>query len=59
MPQPLWQAYDPEPELLDAAGKLYYRHYSSLLERRAIYEKGLKLSLKDSVRIWLTADIIF
>ena len=59
MPQPLWQAYDPEPELLDAAGKLYYRHYSSLLERRALYEKGLKLSLKDSVRIWLTADIIF
>lgn len=46
--------YDPDPELLDAAIRLHEGSFESLEEREAVFSRGLKLALEDSVRIWLT-----
>lgn len=52
MPFLLWQDYNPEPDLLDAAGRLN-TGFDSLSERKAVLKSGLELALQDSVRIWL------
>ena len=53
---PLVQAYNPAPELLDAARSLNEDDFASVEQRDEALEKGLRLSLKDSVRIWLVAQ---
>ncbi|NLL48548.1 MAG: PKD domain-containing protein [Firmicutes bacterium] len=50
---PLWNAYDPSPELLEAAQLLLTDFFPTLLERKEVFERGLELALQDSVRIWL------
>lgn len=60
MPYPLWQAYDPDPELDEACRRLYYCEFSNMDERAELWETVLRLALKDSVRIWIadTSDYV-
>lgn len=53
MKNPLWEAYEPNEELLDAARKLKDEKFDSVSERRDVFEKGLRQALETSVRIWL------
>jgi len=52
-PDPLWQAYKPDPEFDYIAERLGKRDYSSMEERNQLMAKALELSMKDSVRVWL------
>jgi peptide/nickel transport system substrate-binding protein len=52
-PEPLWQAYKPDPELDEIADRLQRRDYRTWDERQALMARGLDLAMKDSVRIWL------
>ncbi|WP_024329886.1 ABC transporter substrate-binding protein [Thioalkalivibrio sp. ALR17-21] len=52
-PDPLWQAYDPDPELDELAERLERREYQSVEEREELMGRALELAMKDSVRIWL------
>lgn len=56
-PDPLWQAYTPEPEFDEVSNRLGRRDYQTIEERQALMEKALRLAMKDSVRVWL-ADTI-
>lgn len=56
-PEPLWQAYTPDPELDEIAERLQRRDYSDREERRRMMAQGIELALKDSVRIWLVDQI--
>ncbi len=51
-PLPLWQAYDPMPELDNVAQRLQRRDYDSWAERQDMMRRGLKLAMKESMRIW-------
>ena len=53
MEQPLWQAYDPSPELVKIAEGMYHQNFTSAAERRETFAEGLELALKHSYRIWL------
>jgi peptide/nickel transport system substrate-binding protein len=52
-PEPLWQAYKPDPEFYEVAQKLWNRLYASVEERDELMKKALLLSMKDSARVWL------
>jgi len=52
-PEPLWQAYKPDPEFFDISQKLWNRQFTSIEERDELMRKALVLSMKDSVRVWL------
>jgi len=52
-PDPLWQAYKPDPEFDYIAYRLGIRDYSSMEERNELMARALELSMKDSVRVWL------
>ncbi|MEM1867829.1 MAG: ABC transporter substrate-binding protein [Thermosphaera sp.] len=52
-PEPLWQAYKPDPIFYEVAAKLWNREYRCLGERDALMEQAIVLSLKDSARVWL------
>ncbi|MEM2738703.1 MAG: ABC transporter substrate-binding protein [Candidatus Bathyarchaeia archaeon] len=52
-PDPLWQAYKPDPEFDYIAYRLGMRDYSSMEERNELMARALELSMKDSVRVWL------
>ncbi|MCX8186333.1 MAG: ABC transporter substrate-binding protein [Sulfolobales archaeon] len=52
-PEPLWQAYENDPEFYAIAQKLYYRNYKSAEERDELMAKALMMSMKESQRIWL------
>jgi len=54
---PLWQAYKPDPEFDSVAGKLWNREFTSIQERNELMVKALKLSMKDSVRVWLVSQV--
>ncbi|MEM2981468.1 MAG: ABC transporter substrate-binding protein [Thermoproteota archaeon] len=56
-PGPLWQAYTPDPEFDEVAGKLWNREFSTMEERNELMVKALKLSMKDSVRVWLVSQV--
>ena len=53
LPIPLWQAYTPAPEFDEVSDRLARRDFTSMDERRELFEKALWLSMKDSVRVWL------
>lgn len=53
LPFPLWQAYTPSEEFDDVAGKLGRSEFSTMAERRALFEEALQMAFEDSVRIWL------
>jgi peptide/nickel transport system substrate-binding protein len=57
-PDPLWQAYRPDPKLDKVAERLRNGNYATLEERKQLLAEALRLSLKDSVRVWL-ADAIY
>jgi peptide/nickel transport system substrate-binding protein len=56
-PDPLWQAYTPDPEFDKVADRLGRRDYKTIEERQELMEKALRLAMKDSVRIWLVDQI--
>jgi peptide/nickel transport system substrate-binding protein len=56
-PEPLWQAYKPDPEFDKIAGKLWNNEFTTLEERGQLVTKALWLSMKDSVRVWLVHQI--
>jgi peptide/nickel transport system substrate-binding protein len=56
-PEPLWQTYDPDPELDAIAERLMRRDYASWDERQEMMARGIELAMRDSARIWLTDQI--
>ncbi len=54
---PLWQAYKPSPEFDEVAGKLWNREFTTIEERDRLMREALRLSMEDSVRIWLVNQI--
>ncbi|MEM2103529.1 MAG: ABC transporter substrate-binding protein [Candidatus Bathyarchaeia archaeon] len=52
-PDPLWQAYKPDPEFDYVSDRLARRDYASMEERNELMARALELSMKDSVRVWL------
>ncbi|HXG51248.1 MAG TPA: ABC transporter substrate-binding protein [candidate division Zixibacteria bacterium] len=56
-PDPLWQAYRPDPKLARVAERLRNRDYTSPEERKKLMAEALRLSLHDSVRVWLADSI--
>ncbi|MEM2795235.1 MAG: ABC transporter substrate-binding protein, partial [Thermofilaceae archaeon] len=57
-PEPLWQAYKPDPIFYEVAQKLWERGFTSIEERQELMAKAAELALKDSVRIWLVDQIV-
>jgi peptide/nickel transport system substrate-binding protein len=53
LPFPLWQAYNPVPEFLEAATRLAEKDYGSMAARADLFDTALEHSMEDSVRIWL------
>ncbi|MFW5970091.1 MAG: ABC transporter substrate-binding protein [Halofilum sp. (in: g-proteobacteria)] len=51
---PLWQAYEPSDELREIAQQLSRRDYESAEDRESLMARALRLSMKNSARIWLT-----
>jgi peptide/nickel transport system substrate-binding protein len=56
-PEPLWQAYKPDPVFMDIATRLWNRAFKTIEERQELMAKALVLALKDSVRVWLVDQI--
>jgi len=56
-PEPLWQAYRPDPELQTLAERLQRADYATWDERQAMMSRALELAMRDSVRIWLV-DVV-
>jgi peptide/nickel transport system substrate-binding protein len=56
-PDPLWQAYKPDPEFDHVAERLGRRDYKTLEERQELMDKALRLAMKDSARVWLVDTI--
>jgi peptide/nickel transport system substrate-binding protein len=50
---PLWDAYKPDPEFDYIAERLGRNDFATVEERNALMARALKLSMKDSVRVWL------
>ncbi|MCK9524745.1 MAG: ABC transporter substrate-binding protein [Limnochordia bacterium] len=59
MSQPLWQALEPIPELDETSEMLYYKRFSTLEERNALYSKALTLAFQDSPRIYTVDQISY
>lgn len=55
----IWTVYRPEPELADVAETLFNSAYTSLAERKTLIEQAADLSIKNSVRLWVTAGATF
>jgi peptide/nickel transport system substrate-binding protein len=53
LPRPLWQAYTPDPEFEAIAQRLNDNDFTSMEERKELFEQALPMSMKDSVRVWL------
>jgi peptide/nickel transport system substrate-binding protein len=56
-PEPLWQAYKPDPVFMDIATRLWNRQFRTVEERQELMAKAVVLALKDSVRVWLVDQI--
>jgi peptide/nickel transport system substrate-binding protein len=56
-PEPLWQAYRPDPELDKIAERLERRDYRTWEERQKLMARGLELAMRDSVRIWVVDQL--
>jgi len=56
---PLWQAYTPTPELLAVATKLWVNDFTSIAQRKALFEEALPLSMQDSARIFIVSQRAF
>lgn len=58
-PSPIYQAYQPTPEFDEAALALESNNFKSLDERRQLFETALRLSMEDSVRIFVVDEASF
>lgn len=58
-PNPIYQAYQPSPEFDEAALALESNQFGSLEERRELFDQALRLSMEDSVRIFLVDEASF
>lgn len=56
---PLGMAYKPAPEFDEASERLALRDYKTLEERAEMFARAMKLSMKDSARVWLVHRIAF
>ncbi|MFU8857141.1 MAG: ABC transporter substrate-binding protein [Deferrisomatales bacterium] len=56
-PEPLWQAYEPSPELDEAADRLQRRDYATWGERQELMAQALDLAMRDSVRVWVVDQL--
>jgi peptide/nickel transport system substrate-binding protein len=56
-PEPLWQAYKPDPVFYDVAQRLWNGQFKTMEERQELMAKAVVLALKDSVRVWLVDQI--
>jgi peptide/nickel transport system substrate-binding protein len=56
-PEPLWQIYDPDPELDELADRLQRRDYATWDERQEMMARGIELAMHESYRIWLIDQI--
>ncbi|MBW6455076.1 MAG: hypothetical protein K0A98_04245 [Trueperaceae bacterium] len=50
---PLWQAYVNDPEFYEVAQALDNNEFTTLAQRDEMISRALRLSLEDSVRLWL------
>ncbi|MEM4018950.1 MAG: ABC transporter substrate-binding protein [Thermofilaceae archaeon] len=57
-PEPLWQAYKPDPIFYEVAAKLWNREFRTIEERQELMAKAAELAMKDSVRVWLVDQIV-
>lgn len=57
--QPLWQAYKPTDEFYKLAQDLSNNNFKTVEERRDLFAKALRLSMEDSVRVWLVDQKAF
>jgi len=58
-PIPLFQAYTPTPEFADVALKLRNNDFKTMEERGQLFAQALEMSMKDSVRVWITDNLSF
>ncbi|HET9587484.1 MAG TPA: ABC transporter substrate-binding protein [Anaerolineales bacterium] len=58
-PGPLWQAYIPVAELDEAALKLESNNFTSLEERRSLFETALPLSMEEAYQVWVVDEASF
>jgi len=56
-PEPLWQAYTPEPEFDEVADILGRRDYPTWEDRQRLMATAQELAMQNSVRIWLVDTI--
>lgn len=56
-PDPLWQAYTPDPAFAALAERLERRDYTDGDQRRALMAEALELALRDSARVWLVDQL--
>ncbi|MCC5973767.1 MAG: hypothetical protein JJT81_06905 [Rubellimicrobium sp.] len=52
-PDPLWQAYAPDPEFDRIAARLNEGDFADLEERAGLMARAIELAMQDSARIWL------
>ncbi len=56
-PDPLWQAYKPDPKFDKIAQQLRNGDYSTMAERRQLIVQALRFSVKESFRVWLAESV--
>jgi peptide/nickel transport system substrate-binding protein len=57
---PVFSAYDPSPELLDAADRLYTSKYGTMEERRELFKTAIEKAMEESWwGLWVTDNIAF
>jgi peptide/nickel transport system substrate-binding protein len=59
LPFPLWQAYTPSPEFDEVADRLARLDYTTMEERAELFKEALRLSMEDSVRLWIVDRLGF
>ncbi|MEM2790634.1 MAG: ABC transporter substrate-binding protein [Thermofilaceae archaeon] len=57
-PEPLWQAYKPDPIFYEVSAKLWNREFKTIEERQELMAKAAELAMKDSVRVWVVDQIV-
>ena len=55
--EPLWQAYQPDPDFDAVADRLQRREYNDWEERQDLMRQALAMSMTDSARVWLVDQL--
>lgn len=58
-PEPLWQAYKPDPEFDELSERLARNDFRTEQERLDMMARAMELGLKDSARVWLTNRVSY